>query len=199
MSVTTTEELDRRDLVRLADGENRALDDLMARHGRAILHFLIRMLGDESVAEDLAQETFVRVYLHRRRFDPRRKPMTWLYTIAANLARDRLRWLARHPQLPLEAGALPSGQPLQDALPCPDPDPSAQLDSRERVDAIRQAVAALPEDLRLPLVLSTYEHRSQAEVAEVLGCSIKAVEMRVYRARQQLRAALAPLLPNLAA
>ena len=75
-------------------------------------------------------------------------------------------------------------------------DPDVKRDLLSRVAAVRRALAALPEELRVPLVLAEYEERSHAEIAEVLDCSAKAVEMRIYRARQQLRATLAGLLKD---
>jgi RNA polymerase sigma-70 factor (ECF subfamily) len=68
------------------------------------------------------------------------------------------------------------------------------METKERAAAVRRAVGELPEELRVPLVLAEYEEQSHAEIAVALGCSPKAVEMRIYRARQQLRARLAPLL-----
>lgn len=72
--------------------------------------------------------------------------------------------------------------------------PRQSLESSERAEMVRRAVAALPEELRLPLVLAQYEEKSQAEIATILDCTVKAVETRIYRARKQLRSALAGLL-----
>jgi len=194
MSTTTTDELDQADMARLAAGHETSLNELMARHGERLFHFLSRMLGREDEANDLAQETFVRVYQNRSRFDGRRRFSTWLYTIAANLARDRIRWRARHPEVSLDAENPETGENYGTNLPNPGPDPSASAYAQERVELIRRAVAALPEELRGPFVLAEYEDLPHAEIAQVLSCSPKAVEMRIYRARQQLRAQLQPLL-----
>jgi RNA polymerase sigma-70 factor (ECF subfamily) len=155
---------------------------------------LIRSLQDEQDAADLAQETFARVYQHRAKFDPRQKFTTWLYAIAGNLVRDRYRWRARHPQVSLQAQAEPAQGRLQDHLPALAPSPDQSLQTRERADAVRQAVATLPEELRQPLLLAVYEELPQAEIATVLKCSVKAVETRIYRARQRLRPTLARFL-----
>ncbi len=176
---------------RLAGGHDAALNDLMERHGERLFHYLIRVLQDEQEAADLAQETFARVYLHRAKFKTGRKFSTWLYAIATNLARDRLRWLSRHRHVSLEGRPDNEEAGLQNVLPADTPGPRDRLESEERVAAVRRALAALPEDLRVPLVLAEYEEQSHAEIAEVLDCSAKAVEMRIYRARQQLRASLA--------
>lgn len=192
MNTTTSDALDRADMARLKESDD-ALNTLMARHGERLFHYLIRVLQDETEAADLAQETFVRVFQNRARFNPDRKFSTWLYAIATNLARDRLRWLARHPQISLESNETVDAG-LKNVLPADQPTPHESLEAEERVAVVRRALAELPEELRVPLILSEYEDRSHAEIAAVLECSPKAVEMRLYRARQQLRARLAPLL-----
>jgi len=193
MNTAPSEAPDQADMARLAEGRDDALNPLMERHGARLFHYLIRVLQDETEAADLAQETFVRVYQNRARFDPDRKFSTWLYAIATNLARDRLRWLARHPQVSIESRDDDDAG-LKNVLPANQPTPPETLEAEERAAAVRRALAELPEELRLPLVLAEYEERSHAEIAAVLDCSAKAVEMRLYRARQQLRAKLAPLL-----
>jgi RNA polymerase sigma-70 factor (ECF subfamily) len=75
--------------------------------------------------------------------------------------------------------------------------PGEAVQERERAEAVRQAVAALPEALRIPLILAEYEEKSQVEIGGIIGCSAKAVEVRLYRARQHLRASLAPLLKTI--
>lgn len=190
MNEPAGEELDTSDMARLVAGRETALNDLMNRHAERLFHYLLRSLQDEGDAADLAQETFVRVYQNRGKFDPRQKFTTWLYAIASNLVRDRYRWRARHPQVSLEAESERTDMNLRENLPGLEPSPDRNLQTRERAAAVRKAVAALPEELREPLVLSVYEELPQAEIATVLECSVKAVEMRLYRARQQLRALL---------
>ena len=74
--------------------------------------------------------------------------------------------------------------------------PNESLQAEERAEAVRRAIAALPEELRTPLILAEYEERSQAEIGNILGCMAKAAETRIYRARQQLRATLGKLLES---
>jgi RNA polymerase sigma-70 factor (ECF subfamily) len=194
MNAPSPDELDAADMRRLASGHDAALNDIMERHGERLFHYLIRSLQNEEEAADVAQEAFVRVYQNRAKFDAQQKFSTWLYAIAANLVKDHYRWRSRHPQVSLDAECEQTGHSLRDQLPAPDPTPSARLQSDERAEAVRRAVAALPEDLRTPLILAEYEERSQAEIGEILGCTAKAVETRIYRARQQLRASLGGLL-----
>ena len=181
-------------MVRLAAGHDAALKELMERHGGKLFHYLIRCLQSDDEAADLAQETFVRVYQNRTKFDAGQKFSTWLYAIAANLVKDRYRWRSRHPQVSLDAEKEQTGNRLRDHLPAQEPMPGESLQADERIEAIRRAVAALPEELRQPLILAEYEERSHAEIGAILGCSAKAVETRIYRARQQLRKSLGSLL-----
>jgi RNA polymerase sigma-70 factor (ECF subfamily) len=180
---------------RLAAGQDTALNDLMKRHGPKLFNYLIRSLQDEQDAADLAQETFVRVYQNRTRFNPKQKFSTWLYAIATNLVKDRFRYRTRHPQVSIEIENEVTGGTLRDTLVAQVQQPGEELESLDRAETVRHAVAALPEDLRAALILSEYEERSHAEIAEILNCSAKAVETRLYRARQRLRHSLGKLLP----
>jgi len=197
MNTTTSDEQDQADMARLAAGHDAALDALMSRHGERLYHYLIRVLQDEAEAADFAQESFTRIFQNRARFKPDRKFSTWLYAIATNLARDRLRWLARHQHVSLESKDDDDAG-LKNILPANEPTPHQSLEAQERAAAVRRALADLPEELRVPLVLAEYEEQSYAEIAAVLDCSPKAVEMRLYRARRQLRSSLAPLLSSAA-
>lgn len=187
MSVTSTEACDRADMERLAAGHDAALNDLMARHSTPVFHFLCRMLASEDDAQDLAQETFVRVYRARGTFHSNQKFTTWLYTIAANLARNQFRWRSRHPNVSIEAESGNGEQSLGDSLPAVETAPNEQALSAERAAAVRQAVQELPDDLREAIVLCEWEERSVAEAAAILSTTPKAVESRLYRARRLLR------------
>ncbi len=197
MAAHPNDEQDRMDMVRLADGHDAALNDLMTRHAQAVFRYLLRLLQNESEAEELAQESFVRVYQNRTRFKAGERFAAWLYAIATNLARDRVRWRTRHPQVPLEGDGAEGGGGLKETLAAPNPTPGESLEQSEQAVAVRQAVASLPEELRVPLVLAEYGERSYAEIAAVLDCSPKAAEMRIYRARKELRSRLSRWLKEL--
>ncbi|SPE56486.1 RNA polymerase sigma factor [Verrucomicrobia bacterium] len=194
MSASTADEQDALDMARLAGGQDAALNDLMERHAPKLFHYLLRSLQDEEDAADLAQETFVKVYQHRARFDRTQKFSTWLFAIASNLVRDRFRWRSRHPQVSLDAENPHTETTLGDTLLASAAAPDQSLQAAERAETVRQAVAALPEELQQPLILAVYEGLAQAEIAKILNCSIKAVETRIYRARQRLRVSLAGLV-----
>jgi len=187
MEATDTDALDRADMVRLAAGHDAALNDLMERHAAPVFRFLCRMLNNEDDANDLAQETFARVFRARASFRTSEKFTTWLYTIAANLARNHFRWRTRHPTVTLDAESDTTGQTLADILPANAPAPNEQALASERAVAVRAAVRDLPEDMRAAIVLCEWEERSVLEAAAILDATPKAVESRLYRARQILR------------
>ena len=194
MSFEPADEQDQADMVRLATGHEAALNDLMERHGERLFHYLIRSLQNEDEAADLAQETFVRVYRNRAKFNPAQKFSTWLYAIASNLVKDCYRHRIRHPQVSLDAQNEQTGSEFGERFADAAASPSEAMQTSERAEAVRNAVAALPEELRTPLILAEYEERSQAEIGEILGCTAKAVETLIYRARKHLREALGQLL-----
>jgi RNA polymerase sigma-70 factor (ECF subfamily) len=179
--------LDRADMEKLQAGHDAALNDLMARHATPVFHFLCRLTGNEADASDLAQETFVRVFKSCPSFRLSEKFSTWLFTIAANLARNHFRWRSRHPHLSLDAEDAETGQALAGTLPENAPGPGDAALAAERAAAVRSAVRKLPEDLREALVLCEWEQRGVAEAATILGTTPKAVESRLYRARKLLR------------
>jgi len=188
--MTTTPEADARDradMEALQAGRTAALNDLMERHATGVFHFLCRMTGHEEDAHDLAQETFVRVFKSCGSYRSNQRFSTWLYTIAANLGRNHFRWRARHPNVSLDAESPETGQSLGSTLPHHSPSPTETSLATERAQAVRAAVAALPDDLRAAIVLCEWEELGVAEAATILATTPKAVESRLYRARQQLR------------
>lgn len=192
--IVDVDEQDRLAMTRLAAGHDAALNDLMDRHAEKLFHYLVHALQNEEDAQDLAQETFVRVYQNRKAFDPRKKFSIWLYAIASNLVRSRFRWRKRHPQVSLDATNEATKGDFGELLPDPAPTASETVQTNERAETVRRAISALPEQLRIPIILSEYEEKSHAEIGEILRCSAKAVEVRIYRARQQLRESLGTLL-----
>ena len=187
MYTTDASGLDGADMQRLASGHDAALNDLMARHARPVFQFLCRMLGNEDDANDLAQETFVRVYQHRASFKPGARFTTWLYTIAANLARNHHRWRARHPNVSLDAESETTGQSIGAVLPASDPAPDSAAVATERAAAVRAAVEKLPPDMREVIILCEWQDLSAAEAAAILDTTPKAIDNRLYRARNLLR------------
>ena len=177
----TAADLDTDDMQALQSGEDNALDRLMMRWQLPLRSFLYRHTHNDADALDLAQETFVRVYRKRDRFRPDAKFSTWLFAIAFNLLRDNARRHSRRPTQTLDD----SHEPVDSHHPF------INADERERATAVRAAIAALPDDLRAAVILFEYEEKSHAEIAGIVGATAKAIETRLYRARQILKKALA--------
>lgn len=154
---------------------------LMERHRASVFRFARGHLGDDDEALDITQECFVSAFAALRRYDEARSFRTWLLAIAVNKCRD---WARRRAVRRFFTFALP----LEDAFTVADsaPGPEDALASRQDAARIRAALAALPANLREPLVLCTVEGLSQLEAGAVLGINRKAVETRIYRARQKL-------------
>jgi RNA polymerase sigma-70 factor (ECF subfamily) len=180
----TDEEL----MLRLQGGEEAALAQLMQRWEGPVKRFIFRIVGNAAASEDLAQEVFVRVYSRRTTFRPGGKFSTWCFSIAANQAKNQLRWWHRRPTVSLDAWTDAGGE--SEDQTAAGASPSSQATRLERVAAVRAAVVALPLELRTTLVLFEYEGQSVADIAAALDCTPKAVENRLYRARQRLKEAL---------
>jgi RNA polymerase sigma-70 factor (ECF subfamily) len=125
----------------------------------------------------------VRLYFGIRRFKPRAKFVTWLYSIAMNLCRDYARSRPRRQSYATESL---DASDVHRAVPAADRGPAADVESHERLAILQKAIEELPHNLRTTLLLFAVEGRSQQECAEILGVSVKAVEARVYRARKIL-------------
>jgi RNA polymerase sigma-70 factor (ECF subfamily) len=194
MDTTEADARDRADMARLCQGHDPALNDLMERHATPLFQFLCRMLNNEADANDLAQEAFVRVFRARDSYRPEQRFSTWLFTIAANLARNQIRWRSRHPNVSLNAETDQAGHTLGDALTSDSLAPAEQALRDERAAGVRAAVEALPADLREAIVLCEWEDLTMAEAAAIAQTTPKAIESRLYRARQILRAGLKPWL-----
>lgn len=186
-------EMDAAAMTRLAKGEDLALSELMGRWQDRIATFLLRMTGNHATAQDLAQETFVRLYQSRARYKPSASLSSYLFSIAANLARNHLRWSARHPVKSMHDAQNDGPEPASE-----DSGPDEVLAQSETAQAVQRAVQDLSPELRETLVLFTYHDLGYQEIAAAVGSSAKAVETRLYRARQILKEKLQHLAPALA-
>ncbi len=173
-------------MVRLADGEDRALNLLMERWGQRVTSFLFKMTGQREAAVDLAQETFVKLYQARAKYRPSGTFSTYLFTIAANLARNHARWKSRHPTISLDATGEDGVSVMSETVD-PRNTPDKAADVSENYRAVHKALLALPHDLREAMTLFVYEGMGYADIATLTRCSAKAVETRIYRARQILK------------
>lgn len=177
---------------RLAAGEDPALNAIMSRWSGRVSSFLFRMTGSREAAADLAQETFVKLYQARARYRPQGNFSTWLFAIAANLARNHSRWKSRHPTVSLDATDADGAEFFPEPAD-PNRTPGESAIAREKSAAVNRAILALAADLREALTLFIHEGLGYSEIAELTGCSAKAVETRIYRARQILKEQLKDL------
>ena len=158
----------------LQKGDLEAFAALYARYRKRLYNFILRLLGDRDRAEELFQETMLRVYLHRRSFRPQATFRTWLYTIARNLCLNLLgskkvdRLAPSSPPLHLHAD--------------PSPNPEQHLELVEQEETVRQAIQSLPLPQREVIILTRFEGLSYREVAHILGKSESAVRVMAHRA-----------------
>jgi RNA polymerase sigma-70 factor, ECF subfamily len=176
-------------------GDETAFDRLVEAYSGQVYALLTRFMGRSSAREDMVQEVFLRLIRARDRYQPTARFTTWLYRIVFNLsvnetqrARGRATWSLDQP-----IGADGEGL-CHDALDEDTPDPSAGLARDDAVEAVRAAIAELPQKQRMALVLAKYEDMPYAEIGSVLGSSEKAIKSLIHRARETLRVRLAPFL-----
>lgn len=168
-------------------GDEAAFPLLYRRYERRLLAFLVPYVGDLALAEDLLQETFLRVFRQRASYEPRGAFRTWLFAIARNLALDQLR---RRRSLRRSTSPLGEGSPVgedPERLPDPAPDPLGVLAGREAATALRAALLELPEEDRAVILLSRLEGLRYREIAEILGSTEGAVKVRAHRSLLALR------------
>ena len=169
-------------MARIARGDERAFQLLSRRHLPAMLGLARRILGNAAEAEDVAQEAFLRVWTHAPRWQPLAQLRTWLTRIVVNLCLDRKR---RAPWVDLEAAG-------DIADPAPGAGEKAESDERQRM--VAAAIDKLPARQRDAIMLTYSEGMSNAQVAEILGTSVSAVETLLVRGKQNLRRALGDMI-----
>jgi RNA polymerase sigma-70 factor (ECF subfamily) len=173
-------------MLRLKDGEDLMLNELMTRWQQPLVAFIYRYIGHSADALDLAQETFVRVYQARFRYRARAKFASWLFAIAANLCRNYVRQRERGGGPATQSLDVTSTNTAEWILSSDDSPDQAAIKS-EFVSCVKEAIGKLPHDLKMVILLYEYENLSYEEISSVLRCSIKAVEMKLYRARKLLK------------
>ena len=181
-------------MVRLRDGDDLALNELMERWQKPLHSFILRYVSNHRDSIELAEETFVRVYQHRSRFNFKSKFSTWLLTIAANLCRHHARWRKRHPTISLDDVASIGEVSDKNLFVSAEEIPSALASRTELARLVKEEIEKLPHDLKTAVLLFAYDNLSYAETAKILGCTPKAVETRLYRVRKLLAKRLAAFL-----
>jgi RNA polymerase sigma-70 factor (ECF subfamily) len=169
------------------EGNDAAFGQLVARHKNWVHRFVRRYVGGaHDDAFDVAQDAFFAAWLALSRYDPEQPFEAWLRRIALNKCRDRARRNAVRSFL-VRARVLEDGSDELPSAPDPAPGPEAVVTSREQLRQLEAALGQLPRGLMEPLLLTTLEGLSHHEAGKLLGLNAKAVEMRVYRARERLR------------
>ena len=178
-------------MLRVKEGDSASFERLLGKYRSPVIGYLYRMVQDQGVAEELAQEVFLRVYRARSTYEPAAKFTTWLFRIATHLALNSLR------DRRFERGRLSLDEVTDDA-------PAIQLVDRRsnreqelvaeaHLLEIRQAVAALPEKQRAAVLMHKYQEMDYAQIGAVLGCSTSAVKSILFRAYETLRVRLSHL------
>lgn len=178
-------------MLRVREGCPVSFSILLERHRSPVIHFLYRMVQSQAVAEELAQEVFLRVFRSRSSYEPTAKFTTWLFRIATHLALNCLRD-GRHEKAQQSLdGELAGGIVRQ----VPDRLPTAEevLLREVRFEEVRRAIAALPAKQRAAVLMHKYHELDYAQIARALGCSESAVKSLLFRAYETLRARLAHL------
>jgi RNA polymerase sigma-70 factor (ECF subfamily) len=175
-------------MARMKDGNTDALRELIEAHQQRIIGTVAKMLGDESDAEDVAQQVFIRVWKSAGRYEPTAKFTTWLYKITRNLVFNELRRRKRHTATSLDRPLGPDDDsPLIQAADTSVKSPDTALLDDEMQAAIQSAIDSLPETQRMAIILRRYDDVSYEEIGEILELSVPAVKSVIFRARTELR------------
>ena len=183
-------------MLRFKEGDAEAFSALLSRHTRAMVNFAYRFVRDRQVAEELAQEIFLRVYEAAGSYRPQAKFTTWLYRIATNVCLNELRkprFRAAHQ--PLSTESPEEGEVAFRAGSNDGPDKTLLRQAISR--ALKEALGGIPEKQRTAFILNKYQEFSYADVAGIMKISEKAVKSLIHRARETLAERLKPLLPEL--
>ncbi len=175
-------------MLAVAAGDEAGYNYLVTKYHRQIIHFLFRMVHNEAVAEELAQEVFLRVYRSRESYRAEAKFSTWLYRIATNLAVNHARDTKNERMaqtLELDAPDAESG--TMPEVADDDPNVEQRLLREERMAAIRAQVKALPERQRMAVLMHKYQEMDYRQIGEVLKLSESATKSLLFRAYQTLR------------
>jgi RNA polymerase sigma-70 factor (ECF subfamily) len=183
--MNSTEEL----VARVRAGDEEGFRLIFERYSRPVLGFIFDMVGDRNVAEDLAQETFVRAFRGLAALRDESKLSTWLFQIAKNVARESLRE-RRRTGTRVEIDDEEVFFELHDERPTP----AGQLLDKELNGVIRKALMRLDEEKRLVFTLKVLQHRSYEEIAEITGFSVSKLKTDLHRARAEMRRRIGPYL-----
>ena len=172
-------------MLRVKGGDMEAFETLVERHQHSVVGTVAKMLGNDSEAEDIAQQVFVRVWKSAARYEPTAKFTTWLMTITRNLVFNESRRRGRSRLVPLESDDPDA--PQSQHVDTSESSPQEEMLGGELRTAVDTAIASLPEQQRLAIVLRRFEDMPYEEIAKVLRTSVPAVKSILFRARNELR------------
>lgn len=176
-------------MLRVKDGDGASFAVLLDKHRSSVIHFLQRMVQSHAVAEELAQEVFLRVYRSRATYEPTAKFTTWLFRIATHLALNSIRD-GKNERLQERLDDNPENLPVKQVSD-KRPTVEATLVYQARLEEVRKAIRALPDKQRAAVLMHKYEEMEYTQIAKVLNCSESAVKSLLFRAYETLRARLA--------
>jgi RNA polymerase sigma-70 factor (ECF subfamily) len=178
---------------RIGAGDHAAFRQLVERHQHAVIGTVAKMLGNASEAEDIAQQVFLRIWRHAKRYRPDAKFTTYLFTITRNLVFNETRRRSRKKEVSADEREENSHHLIEAGT---EYQPDSELLQAELQAAVDAAIAALPETQRMAVVLRRYEQLSYEEIAVVLDLSVSAVKSVLFRARTALRESLSGYLES---
>jgi RNA polymerase sigma-70 factor, ECF subfamily len=182
-------------MLRVKRGDTAAFAELVDKYKQPVMNVAYRMLRDATEAEDLAQNVFIQVHKSADRYRVSSKFSTWLFTIARNLCLNEIRRRSRHPATSLDAPHPDQAdQPLHQFEDLKTASPPDSLLHGELDRKIGEALAALPDNQRLAILLCRQDELSYEEIARVLGCSVSATKSLIHRGRETLKQKLKPYL-----
>jgi RNA polymerase sigma-70 factor (ECF subfamily) len=174
-------------MARIARGDEDAFEILVNRHQTSILNLIYQFIGDRTQAKDLAQEVFIRVWQAAKTYKPEAKFTTWIYRITANLCFNELKSARRKRWFSFNWSDEDGEHTLEETLSDNAPSAEEILLEKERSRQISDAIQSLPDNQRMALVLKRYDDLSYQEIAQIIGCSVSAVESLLVRAKRTLQ------------
>ena len=174
-------------MARTAGGDELAFEILVRRHQTSILNLVYRYVGDRTKARDLTQEVFIRVWRAAGRYKPKAKFTTWIYSITVHLCLGELKAAKGKKMIPLEIEEEDGQSTNSKISPDASQSPEEVLLAEERSHHVSEALQTLPDNQRIALILKRYDNLPSSEIAEVMECSVSAVESLLVRAKKNLQ------------
>lgn len=177
-------------MLKFQEGDKASFERLMEKYYKSIFNLVYRFLGTREIAEDLTQEVFIKIYKSAARYKPQAKLQTWIYQITKNISLNELRKLKRKTVSLDEPMNIDGNEVPREIADTSIPSPREQSGQKELGKIVQQAIASLPENQRMAVILRRYENLSYEDIAKTMGCSLSAVKSLLNRAKDNLREAL---------